>query len=58
MPKCFFFGFILFREGQRNYFDTLQKNADIEKSQFGIDESRLLTTICRGSNEERTYVDV
>lgn len=54
----FFFGSILFREGQRNYFDTLQKNADIEKSQFGIDESRLLTTICRGSNEERTYVDV
>lgn len=35
-----------------------KKNADIEKSQFGIDESRLLTTICRGSNEERTYVDV
>lgn len=55
----FSFGFILFREGQRNYFDTLQKkNADIEKSQFGIDKSRLLTTICRGRNEERTYVDV
>lgn len=52
----FSFGLILFREGQRNYFDTLQNNADIEKSQFGIDELRLLTTICRGNKYDyRTH---